>query len=122
MTGRREWVQADVRCILCGRIQGKLLGQVPEGAAARTVARLQDHFHWFRAADATAPVALARPGTLRCLTCRGATIVDEIETFTTYEEDIVDEELEPNTVRRGRPPKPWRRAADSRLIELGLAG
>jgi hypothetical protein len=48
--------------------------------------------------------------------------MDEVETFSTY--DDVDDEME-HRPRRGRPPKPWRRgtaAALSWLEDLGVAG
>jgi hypothetical protein len=47
--------------------------------------------------------------------------MDEVETFSTY--DDVDEELQERP-RRGRPPKPWRRgsASPSWLDDLGIAG
>jgi hypothetical protein len=58
----------------------------------------------------------------RCTTCGGALIMDELETFSTYE-DLGDDELDQRP-RRGRPPKPWRRTTNMPdwLIELGLAG
>jgi hypothetical protein len=57
----------------------------------------------------------------RCTTCGGGVIMDELETFSTYE-DVIDElDTRP---RRGRPPKPWRPSATSPawLQKLGLAG
>jgi hypothetical protein len=47
-------------------------------------------------------------------------IVDEVETFSTYDE--VEEEAASGRPRRGRPPKPWRHLSNRRLHELGLAG
>ena len=53
-------------------------------------------------------------------TRRFEVIMDEIETFSTYEDVADDHEQRP---RRGRPPKPWRRAeGTSWLDELGIAG
>jgi hypothetical protein len=48
--------------------------------------------------------------------------MDELETFSTYED--TDDELD-SRPRRGRPPKPWRAATGSTanwLHQLGIAG
>ena len=57
----------------------------------------------------------------RCLTCGGGVIMDELETFSTYED--IDDDLDERP-RRGRPPKPWRHTATSHewLDDLGIAG
>src|SRR5829696_6223842 len=109
MAGRKEWVQADVRCLMCGRVLGRLVGRPPTFAA-------------FRPAEGSSPaVRLAGGEQFRCSTCGGRAIMDEVETFSTYDE--VDEELDKRP-RRGRPPKPWRRGTDSPswIEELGIAG
>jgi hypothetical protein len=48
--------------------------------------------------------------------------MDELETFSTYT-DISDDDLE-DRPRRGRPPKPWRRAPTppNWFETLGIAG
>ena len=48
-------------------------------------------------------------------------LMDELERFSTYAE--VDDDLDQRP-RRGRPPKPWRRTAESPhwFEELGIAG
>ena len=29
MAGRKDWVQADLRCLMCGRVIGRLVGPCP---------------------------------------------------------------------------------------------
>jgi DNA-directed RNA polymerase subunit N (RpoN/RPB10) len=121
MIGRRDWVQADLRCLMCGRVQGRLVGPMPTGQTGRSTSSGPPRFAAFRPADADTPaVRLVGGETFRCRTCGGGVIMDEVETFSTYE-DIEDEtEKRP---RRGRPPKPWRRTANSTwLDDLGIAG
>jgi hypothetical protein len=122
MSGRHEWVVADLRCILCSRILGRLVGPLPEGRAdARPTAGRLHQFSAFRPAEPTAPtVPLTGTELFRCPTCGGGGFIDEVETFSTY--DDVEEEDPPRPNRRGRPPKPWRRLVDHRLTDLGLAG
>lgn len=123
MAGRKDWVQADLRCLMCGRIIGRLVGPLPPGDPdRRTLAGRLPHFAAFRPADARIPaVRLVGGEHFRCTTCGGAVIMDELETFSTYAE--VDEEHEERP-RRGRPPKPWRRTeAEPAWFEtLGIAG
>ena len=122
MTGRKDWIQADVRCLMCGRVQGRLVGPLPVAEIPRRSATTRPHFAAFRPADDAVPaVRLQGSEHLRCSTCGGALIMDELETFSTYEE--IDDELDQRP-RRGRPPKPWRRPAGAPtwLESLGIAG
>jgi hypothetical protein len=118
MAGRKDWVQADLRCLMCGRVQGRLVGPLPPAQLRGGPPR----FAAYRPADASIPaVRLVGGEHFRCGTCGGGVIIDEVETFSTYNTDI-DDELEQRP-RRGRPPKPWRRAATtSWLDQLGIAG
>ena len=110
MAGRKDWVQADLRCLLCGRIIGRLVGPLPPGDPAnRSLAGRPPHFAAFRPADTrTTAVRLSGGEQFHCTTCGGAFIMDEVETFSTYTD--IDDELDQRP-RRGRPPKPWRRPA-----------
>jgi DNA-directed RNA polymerase subunit N (RpoN/RPB10) len=123
MAGRKEWVQADVRCLMCGRVLGRLVGPLPpEYAGQRSLVGRPPTFAAFRPAESSMPaVRLAGGEQFRCSTCGGRAIMDEVETFSTYDE--IDEELDKRP-RRGRPPKPWRRGTDSPswIEELGIAG
>jgi len=122
MVGRKDWVQADLRCLMCGRVLGRLFGPIPAGEVGRSMAGSLPRFAAFRPADGATPlVRLSGAEQFRCQTCGGGVIMDELETFSTYED--IDDEAEQRP-RRGRPPKPWRRtpAARSWLDDLGVAG
>jgi hypothetical protein len=119
MAGRKDWVQADLRCLMCGRVQGRLVGPLPASQLGRT---LSPRFSAFRPADAGMPAVRLYGGEqFRCQTCGGGLLMDELETFSTYAD--IDDDLEQRP-RRGRPPKPWRSASSSPswLDELGIAG
>ena len=96
---------------------GRLVGPVSAGGL---LAGRPPAFSAFRPADTNAQaVRLGGREQFRCSTCGGPALMDEIETFSTY--DDRDEELD--RPRRGRPPKPWRiRSSDDLLRDLGLAG
>jgi DNA-directed RNA polymerase subunit N (RpoN/RPB10) len=122
LTGRKDWVQADLRCLMCGRVIGRLVGPLPTVADRRALAGRPPQFAAFRPANVNVPaVRLVGGEQFRCPTCGGGVIMDELETFSTYED--VDDDLEERP-RRGRPPKPWRRPpeAPTWLDELGIAG
>jgi DNA-directed RNA polymerase subunit N (RpoN/RPB10) len=123
MAGRKDWVQSDLRCLMCGRVIGRLVGPLPAGdPAKRSLAGRLPQFAAFRPADARVPaVRLLGGEQFRCTTCGGAVIMDELETFSTYAE--IDEELDERP-RRGRPPKPWRRTESTPnwFESLGIAG
>lgn len=123
MQGRHDWVLADLRCILCGRVQGKLVGMLFGGVGPlRPTAWSVRQFSAYRPLDPSQPaVRLTGREKFRCLVCGGGVIVDEAETFTTYDELEMSDEDEPRP-RRGRPPKPWRKLADTRFADRGLAG
>jgi hypothetical protein len=124
MSGRKDWIQADLRCLMCGRVPGRLVGPLPTGDAALKALTSADvhHFAAFRPADTSEPaMRLVGGERFRCNACGGILMMDELERFSTY--DDVDEELEQRP-RRGRPPKPWRHTggAPEWLSQLGLAG
>jgi hypothetical protein len=121
MAGRKDWVQADLRCLMCGRSVGRLVGPLPSTQPGQRSVR-PPAFAAFRPADRSMPaVRLAGGESFRCRICGGGAVLDEVETFSTYD-DIDDEPDE--RPRRGRPPKPWRRTSSppSWLNDIGLAG
>jgi DNA-directed RNA polymerase subunit N (RpoN/RPB10) len=111
MVGRRDWVQADLRCLMCGRVIGRLVGPAPANDAERQALRGRPpRFAAFRPADdCRPPIRLMGREQFRCTTCGGGVMMDEVESFSTYAD--IDDELEVRP-RRGRPPKPWRRTPD----------
>jgi DNA-directed RNA polymerase subunit N (RpoN/RPB10) len=122
LTGRKDWVQADLRCLMCGRVIGRLVGPLPTEADRRALAGRPPQFAAFRPANTAVPaVRLVGGEQFRCTTCGGGVIMDELETFSTYED--IDDHLEERP-RRGRPPKPWRHPPETPtwLDELGIAG
>jgi hypothetical protein len=79
---RHDWARADVRCLMCARLIGRLLGSrtcdssgdPPSGAAVS--------FFAYRSADTHHRVAAFRPGMgFRCTTCGGSGAVDDVEFF-----------------------------------------
>ena len=123
MAGRKDWVQADLRCLMCGRVIGRLVGPLPAPDAAPRAAGWKPQFAAFRPADRNVPaVRLEGREQFRCSVCGGGVLMDALETFSTYD-DIVDDDAGERP-KRGRPPKPWRRppAESSWLDELGIAG
>ena len=122
LAGRKDWVQADLRCLMCGRVIGRVVGPLPTDTDRRALAGRQPQFAAFRPANTSVPaVRLIGGEHFRCPTCGGGVIMDELETFSTYED--IDDDLDERP-RRGRPPKPWRRPpeAPTWLDELGIAG
>jgi hypothetical protein len=122
MAGRKDWVQADLRCLMCGRVVGRLVGPVPASDfGRRSLVGPPPQFAAFRPADISMPaVRLVGGEHFRCTACGGGVLMDELETFSTY--DDIDDDLD-DRPRRGRPPKPWRRSPNEPdwLGELGLA-
>jgi hypothetical protein len=108
---------------MCGRVIGRLVGPLPVSEEGRrALVGRPPQFAAFRPSDNSVPaVRLLGGEQFRCATCGGGVIMDELETFSTYED--IDEELDERP-RRGRPPKPWRRTPDAPnwLEELGIAG
>ena len=116
----RRWVQADLRCLMCGRNVGRLVGAAPEARAAVTFTNPLRQFQAFRPADSPEPVIrLQGNEQFRCASCGGGAMIEDVEAFTTYD-DLFDDE--PERPRVGRPPKQFRPLVDSRIAELGLAG
>ena len=117
----RQWAQADLRCMLCGRTVGRLVGPMGSGDG-RATSTYPGQFQAFRPSDSRLPpVRLVGNERFRCDSCGGYAITEEMETFTTYDE-VLDDEEEERRPRRGRPPKRFRVLTDDRLAQYGLAG
>ena len=122
LAGRSDWAQVDLRCLMCGRVAGQLVGRMPPPTTAGGASGKPPRFVIFRPADQAAPtMRLVGGEQFRCGTCGGSVIMDQMEAFSAYVD--VDEEDEQGP-RRGRPAKPWRRTLVSPawMLELGIAG
>jgi DNA-directed RNA polymerase subunit N (RpoN/RPB10) len=118
--GRTKWLKADLRCLMCGRAIGYVVGPLRSVRAAGSRADQPLQFTAFRPAESSGPaVPLIGGEQFRCATCGGTVLMDQTETFTTYAE--VDEEVE--RPRRGRPPKNRPRSDNTNWMnEFGIVG
>src|SRR5438477_10533375 len=118
---RHEWLRCEVRCLMCGRPLGRLLGvsRIPECDQQFTTRPVA--FVAFRPLDPPGPVVAYRvPRIFRCRTCRGSGAVDEIEFFSTFAEVTAADE--PAAKRgRGRPPRPFQDTPRGTPLQRALA-
>ena len=114
---RTDWLKADMRCLMCGRVLGQLVSPLPPVRAAIAAAEHARQFTTFRPPDSSAPpVRLSAEEQFRCTTCGGSIIVDQQERFSIYA-DVDDVQAVRERPRRGLPRKPWRvRDAEDDLI------
>jgi len=119
--GRTEWLKADLRCLMCGRAIGYLVGPLRSVRAACPRGDQPLQFTAFRSAESSEQaVRLIGGEQFRCTTCGGSVLMDQTETFATYAD--VDEEVEARP-RRGRPPGKWRRPSSAeQMNEFGIVG
>jgi hypothetical protein len=90
---RHDWVRGDVRCLMCARLIGRLLGT--RNGATSTGAYTSESLAFFayRSADRKQPVMSFTPGMrFRCTTCGGAGALDDLDFFSTYDEQPLDSE------------------------------
>jgi hypothetical protein len=86
---RHDWASADMRCLMCARLLGHLLGidQRRQGTAPAVPNTCSVTFLAYRPVDPGQPVVAFRPGmSFRCVECGGAGALDEIDFFSTYDE------------------------------------
>jgi hypothetical protein len=105
---RHHWVRGEVRCLMCARLVGRLLGrhhrrESSDGSSERALS-----FFAFRPADSTQPAVVFTPQIrFRCSECGGAGALDDVEFFSTYDElPSTAEDGEPVRRGPGRPPRP----------------
>jgi hypothetical protein len=112
---KRHWFQAEVHCLQCGRLVGRVLGPVAAGCTPRWPQVAGPAL--FRPVGPNRPVrALAAIEHFRCTVCGGSGVVEELEVFTTYNFEFDDDRP-----RRGRRPKMrLGRQRDPRLAEFGI--
>ena len=118
---RREWLRGELRCLMCGRLVGRLLGLPRPGLRDQHANASLLRFFAFRPADTRQPVMAYTPSMrLRCTKCGGVGALEEVQPFCTYEEPegAFDQELAHG--HRGRKPRPFKRPAAS-LSGVALA-
>ena len=84
---RRDWVRRDVRCLMCGRLVGRLLGIARSHTNGDRSAGQPLAFVAYRAVDPLEPIVPFTPGLrFRCHRCGGAGALDDIDVFSTFDD------------------------------------
>ena len=84
---RTEWLQADLRCLMCGRVIGHLVGPLPLVKAPGVPSQRPVRFTAFRPADSSAPALRLIGGErFRCTSRSGPVMMDQVETISMYAE------------------------------------
>jgi hypothetical protein len=106
---RHDWVRGDVRCLMCGRLLGRLLGTTRSSDNGNRPTGHPVAFLAYRPLDPVGRIVAFRPGLrFRCRLCGGVGALDEIDVFSTYEQISAQEaEDDPLPRPRGRPPRPF---------------
>jgi hypothetical protein len=118
---RHDWVRGEVRCLLCGRLLGRLLGTAKERSDGDRSAGQPVAFLAYRAIDSAEGVVAFTPQLrFRCQHCGGAGALDAIDVFSTYDEVSSHEPAEGEKRRRG-PGRPSRPFGPQKAGPTGLA-
>jgi hypothetical protein len=100
---RHDWARGDVRCLMCERLIGRLLGSRTCEVSRRRPSGAAVSFFAYRSADRRHRVAAFRPSMgFRCTTCGGSGVVDDVEFFSTYDEVPMPAEDAALTTLRGQ--------------------
>ena len=84
---RRDWVRGDVRCLMCGRMLGRLLGTTRVRENGDRTAGHPAAFLAYRPLDPVDRIVPYSPQLrFRCSACGGAGALDDIEVLSTYED------------------------------------
>jgi hypothetical protein len=93
---RRDWVRGDVRCLMCGRLLGRLLGTTRVRENGVRTAGHPVAFVAYRPLNPTERIVpFSSDLRFRCRVCGGAGALDDVEVLSTYDEppsDLVSEE------------------------------
>src|SRR5260221_10579864 len=82
---RHDWVRGDVRCLMCGRLLGRLLGATRSREDGGRTAGYPTAFFAYRPLDPEGRmVPFTRSMRFRCRVCGGAGALDDIDVFSTY--------------------------------------
>lgn len=84
---RRDWVRGDVRCLMCGRLLGRLLGTTRPRENGDRTAGHPAAFIAYRPLDPVQRIVPFTPDLrFRCRACGGAGALDEVEVLSTYDD------------------------------------
>jgi hypothetical protein len=102
---RNDWIRGEVRCLNCARLIGRLLGTRNRATPVGEYRMDSLTFFAYRSADRNQPIVSFTPGMrFRCTTCGGAGALDDLDFFSTYDEQPLDSEYDDLAPRRpGRP-------------------
>jgi hypothetical protein len=90
---RRDWVRGDVRCLMCGRLVGRLLGTTRERENGDRTAGHPAAFLAYRPLDPVDRIIPFSPALrFRCRACGGVGALDDVEVLSTYDEGPPEEE------------------------------
>jgi hypothetical protein len=88
---RHDWVRGDVRCLMCGRLLGRLLGTARCRENGDRTAGQPVAFLAYRPLDPEGHIIPFTPSLrFRCHVCGGAGALDEVDVFSTYDEASTD--------------------------------
>jgi hypothetical protein len=130
---RHDWARGEVRCLMCARLLGRLLGADERRRNRGISTTTSVSFFAFRPLNPSQPVVRFAPGMrIRCGSCGGTGALDDVDFFSTYDDPPVPAEDE-EPIRRGpgRPPRPFKRSeatpggvavALTRLGDMSAAG
>src|SRR5947207_12577470 len=84
---RHDWVRGDVRCLMCGRLLGRLLGTARSSTNGDRPTGHPEAFFAFRPLHPEGPmVPFTSEMRFRCVVCGGVGALDDVEVFSTYDE------------------------------------
>jgi hypothetical protein len=103
---RRDWVRGEVRCLMCARLIGWLLGARNRRESGDRSLSEAINFFAYRSADPSQKVvAFTYRMRFRCTDCGGTGAVDDVDFFSTHDEVPVAEDIQPIRRGPGRPPR-----------------
>src|SRR2546428_2783201 len=113
---RRDWVRGEVRCLMCARLLGRLLGSRNSGRSDERSSASSVSFFAYRSVESNKRVVALSPDTrFRCADCGGPGVLDDVDFFSTYDESPIAVEDEERVQHGpGRPPRPMRPADPAR--------
>jgi hypothetical protein len=116
---RQDLVEADLRCLMCGRLIGQLAGLVWRDARGPRTARSSVSWTAFRAATPGVPeVTLTGRDRFQCRDCGGLAGMEEVSVSVVHDSTPA---WEPCPIHRDRQPRRGRRPKGCECGEPRLA-